>query len=138
VQHLKYIILALGRNHLADRTPREILNMFKDLIAVVREKFPTCEIMLCSILPRSYYTMQANEDVKLTKAQEDTNKLLSEFFIGQKEYSFVKYADVTQYFYDEVGEAKPDAFLVDAHFTMQGFNYLEEGIKFYINKYYSV
>lgn len=103
-----------------DKTPKEVVQLFKKFVSIVREKNPTKPIFLVEITP-------TNSRWAVWDKTKETNSLLKSYCESQKKLYFIETADA---FLGKEGKPESNLFVDDQlHLSKSGYKIWTEIIK---------
>ena len=108
-----------------DKTPREVLRLFKTVVKTIREKFPDTPVFWIGITPN-----EARWDV--WPQIREANRLIKDHCVKTRN---LHYIDTEEYFLDEKGLPKTELFVDDKlHLSPGGYKVWTSIIKAELNK----
>ena len=126
--HPKQIVIYCGENDLAASdtvTPKDVLERFKTLFQLIREKLPRVSIAYISIKP-------SPSRERLSEKMIQANKSIKNFLSKQKETAYI---DVYTKMLGKDHKARPELFISDRlHMNKTGYVIWQKAIRPYLKK----
>lgn len=130
MSNIEYLVVELGANNIRgaadERFIQNVLAEFEAFLALIHVKFPRCQILLVSTLPRPF--LNVNESIR------KLNALLRERFLDNALFPSVHFVDVTQHFLGSDGRVNAAAYIDDTHLNAFGYEIFERVLKMEIHR----